>query len=269
MINAKTRLCCIIGNPVGHSLSPQMHNAAYKKLELNFVFVAFRVEEVKRALEGFRVLGVCGIVVTVPHKQEVMKYVDEIDETAQTIGAVNTIVNDGGILKTTNTDWIGAMEALEEVTAVSGKHAVIIGAGGAARALVYGLKSRGAKVVVVNRTPQNAEKLYKEFKLDGFGSLDDRDKIRKADIVINATTVGMEEDISPIPADFIDSHHTVFDIVYTPRETRLLRLARERGAKIVYGYKMVLYGGVRQFELFTGKKAPVEVMEKALNSYVT
>ncbi len=265
-INGKTKLCCIIGNPVEHSLSPQMHNAAFRKLGLNYVYVAFRVEKLKGAIEGLKALEVRGIVVTVPHKIEVMNYVDEIDETARQIGAVNTIVNENGMFKATNTDWVGAIGALEEVTELKGKKVAVLGAGGAARSVIYGLKKREAVISVFNRTLEKAQNLDKNFHLEGAFSLHDNTEIKKADIIINTTSVGLEprDDKSPLSDNTLDKRHIVFDIVYTPRETKLLQQARKAGARCVYGDKMVLYGGVQQFELFTHNKAPVKIMEHAL-----
>lgn len=267
MIDARTKLCCIIGNPVEHSKSPLMHNAAYQALRLNFAFLAFRVSDVKQALEGLRAIGARGIVVTIPHKQEVMQYVDMVDETAKEIGAVNTIVNDNGVLKATNTDWTGAMRALKEKTSIAGKTVAVLGAGGAARAIIYGLKKENAlKILIFNRSVKKAQNLAKEFDVDSAFPLTDEAKISGSDIIINTTSVGMEpkENESPISEDYIHKHHVVFDIVYTPRETKLLQLAKKKGATLVYGDKMLLYGAMTQFELFTGQKAPQKVMEDAL-----
>jgi shikimate dehydrogenase len=270
MINAKTTLCCIIGNPVNHSLSPQLHNAAYEALGLNFAFLAFTVEDVKHALSGFRALGIRGTAVTIPHKLEVMKYVDEIDETAKSIGAANTIVNDNGKLTAMNTDWHGALAALEEVTTVEEKTIALIGAGGAARAIAYGLKRKGAIVRIFNRTKEKGEILVKDFDLAGAFTLNQSDLISQSDIIINTTSVGMHpnDSESPISRDDIESHHVVFDIVYAPRETMLLKAAKEKGATIVYGDRMLLHGVMSQFELFTGEKAPSDIMEAVLQTYL-
>lgn len=266
MIDAKTKICCIIGNPVEHSLSPQMHNAAFNKLGLNSVFVAIKVFNLQEAVRALKQLNFSAIVVTVPHKQEVMNYVDEIDPTAQKIGAVNIILNKHGILWATNTDWSGAMDSLKEKTIISGKTVAVIGAGGAARAVVYGLKQEKARVWIFNRTEKKAVELAKEFDLDKAFKLNETAKISEAEVIINTTSVGMEPGIgiSPIPADIIRSNQTVFDIVYTPHKTKFLKSAKQRGANVVYGYKMVLYGGTRIFELMTDKKAPAKIMEKAL-----
>lgn len=271
MINAKTKLCCIIGNPVEHSLSPQMHNAAFRKLELNYIFLAFKVENVKAALEGFRSIVTKGIVVTIPHKLSVMKYVDEIDEIALKIGAVNAIVNVKGKLNATNTDCGGAIDAMEENINLKGKKISLLGAGGAARAVAYGLKMKRAKVYIYNRTLDSAKKLVNDFSLDGCSPLRNFKGIRNSDVIINATSVGMapNEEQSPIPSDCITSNHLVFDIVYAPHHTKLIKYAKAKKAKIIYGYKMVLYGGMRIFEFFTGKKAPKEVLEKTLLSAIS
>jgi len=224
-INAKTKICCIIGNPVEHSKSPEMHNAAFNKLGLNYVFTAIRVTDVKKAIEAFRALNFAAVVVTVPHKTEVMKYVDDVEETAQKIGAINIIVNKDGMLKASNTDWIGAVESLKEHTALNGKKVAVLGAGGAARAVVYGLIKENAEVSIFNRTIENAQKLADDFKLKDVYQINQTDKFSKADIIINTTSVGMEpnEFDSPIPIDFIQPNQVIFDIVYTPKETALLK----------------------------------------------
>lgn len=265
-IDSSTKVCAVIGNPVKHSRSPQMHNAGYQHLGLNFVYVAFTVTNVKTAISGLRAIGVRGIVVTIPHKIAVMQYVDNLDNAAKKIGAVNTIVNDNGKLKATNTDWIGGLETLKKATSIKDKTIAVFGAGGAARALVYGLKLHGAFVHVYNRTMPHAQKLVEDFHLEQAHPLEDKQSLKKTDIIINTTSVGMEPNInqSPIPADFIESHHIVFDIVYTPKETLLLKLAKSKGAKIVFGDDMVLYGAIPQFELFTGVKAPLAAMKQAL-----
>ncbi|MBI3379213.1 shikimate dehydrogenase [Candidatus Gottesmanbacteria bacterium] len=266
MINSKTKLCCIIGNPVEHSLSPQMHNAAYEYLHLNYAFLAFRVTDVKSALVGLKTLGVKAISVTIPHKLEIMKYLDKIDEVATKIGAVNTIINNNGKLFGTNTDWIGALTALEEKTTLSGKKVALLGSGGAARSVAYGLIQRKAHVFVFNRTIDKAIKLKQEFDLNGASAFTDLSSISTMDIIVNTTSVGMIPDIdkSPIPLQIINSKQIVFDIVYTPNDTKLIQYAKEKKAGIVYGHKMLLYGVAKQFELFTGKEAPLDIMKNIL-----
>jgi shikimate dehydrogenase len=261
-----TKICCLIGDPIEHSLSPLIHNAGYEALGINYVYVPFQVKDIKQAIEGIRKLGIRGASITLPYKTKALKYLDRLDPRAEEIGAVNTIVNDEGVLTGYNTDGDGALKALEEVTRLSGKKAVLIGSGGAASAIALGLKDNGAELVILNRTEDKARKLAEKVNAEGFGSLKKLSEISSADILINATSVGMSPKIkeSIIPKEFLHNKLTVFDIVYNPKETRLLVEARERGCAIVYGYKMLLYQAARQFELFTGLQPPLPAMESAL-----
>jgi shikimate dehydrogenase len=267
LIDAETRICCLIGDPVAHSLSPLVHNAGYKALGLNYAYVSFKVKDMNRAVEGIRGLGIRGASVTTPHKVKVLKYLDKIDPKAGKIGAVNTIVNDGGILTGYNTDGDGAIKALQEVTKLGGKKTVLIGAGGAALAIAFGLKAKGVRLFVLNRTGDKARELARKVGAEGYGDFKKISEIASADILINATPVGMWPEIaqSIVPKELLHNRLAVFDVVYNPRETRLIAEAGERGCNVVYGYKMFLYQAARQFELFTGLKAPLEAMESALN----
>jgi shikimate dehydrogenase len=266
VINADTKICCLIGDPVEHSLSPLIHNAGYQALGINYAYLSFRVSDIKRAIEGIRGLGIRGASVTIPHKTSAIKYIDKIDPLAEKTGAINTIVNDDGVLTGYNTDGDGALQALGEMTTLKGKKAVLIGSGGGALAIAFGLKARGVKLVVLNRTEAKAKELAKQVNAVGFGGLNRLSETSSADILINATPLGMlpKTDRSIIPKELLHDRLTVFDIVYNPRDTRLLIEARERGCAIVYGYKMFLYQAVKQFELFTELKAPLSVMESAL-----
>jgi shikimate dehydrogenase len=266
MIDANTKICCLIGEPVEHSLSPLIHNAGYKTLGINYIYVPFRVRDIKQAIEGIRGLGIRGASITIPYKTNAIKYTDQIDPLAEAIGAANTIVNDNGVLTSYNTDGDGALKALEEVTTLKGKKAVLIGSGGAASAIAVGLKSKGVKLVILNRTEDKAGKLAKRVNAEDSGSLGRLAEISSADILINATPVGIppETERSIIPKELLHKRLTVFDIISNPKETRLLIEARERGCDIVYGYKMLLYQAEKQFELFTGHQAPLAAMESAL-----
>jgi len=266
IINLLTKICCLIGNPVEHSLSPLIHNAGYQALGINYVYLPLRVRDIKQAIESIRGLGIRGVSVTMPHKTKAIKYIDRIDPLAEKIGAVNTIVNIGGVLTGFNTDCGGALKALEEVTALRGKRAVLIGGGGAASAIAVGLKAKGVELVVLNRTEDKARKLAKKVNAEDSGGLEKLSEISSVDILINATSVGMspKANESIIPKGLLHNRLTVFDTVYNPRETRLLIEARERGCAIVYGYKMLLYQAAMQFELFTGRQAPLAAMESAL-----
>lgn len=265
MIDANTKLCCVIGNPIEQSISPLIHNAAYKALGLNYAFLAFKVTDVKKALEGLKAINVAGISVTIPHKLEVLKYVDEVDQIVQKIGAANTIVNKIGKFIAINTDWIGAIKTLEEITNISNKRVALIGAGGAARAIAYGLAKKDARVYVFNRTPSTALQIVKDFKLEGNFSISKINKIRDMDIIINTTSIGMTPNKdSLIPINFINSNHIVFDIVFHPKETKLIQYAKAKKATVVYGYKMFLYQAQEQFKLFTGRDIKIEIMERAI-----
>lgn len=257
--------CCVIGHPVSHSQSPSMHNAAYKKLRLNYLFLAFDVIDLKSFVECIRDLKITGTAVTVPHKIKVMAYLDKVDETAKTIGAVNTILRSNGNLVGTNTDWSAAVDALKEKTTLAGKSVALLGAGGAARAIAYGLKKEGAFVTVFNRNIEHAKSLVDDFGLVKPYSLNVRGVIGDCGIVINATSVGLDSDDSPIGKSELNHNQIVFDIVYSPKMTRLLKMAKGIGCSIITGDRMLLHCVKRQFELFTGCKAPLNVMERVLS----
>lgn len=261
------KICLIIGYPIKTSKSPAIHNAGYKKLKIDNGFIFLRAgvkpEDLKMAIDGIRALQIRGVSVTMPHKQKVMKYLDKIDKDAKRIGAVNTVVNNNGKLTGYNTDWTGALTALEQKTNVKNKKVAVIGAGGAARAIVYGLIKIGGKVKIFNRSKEKAQQLVKDFGCD-FAPIDSMDEISKMDIIINATSVGMSDDKSIVDKKYLIKNQIIMDAVYSPRETGLIRNAKEMGAKIVYGYEMLLYQGVEQFKLYTGFDAPVEVMRKVL-----
>lgn len=261
------KICLSIGYPIKTSRSPSIHNAGYKRLGIDDEFIYLRAEVkpefLKMAIDGVRGLGIRGVSVTMPHKQEVMKYLDKIDKEAKIIGAVNTIVNDNGKLTGFNTDYIGALVALEKKINLKGKKVAVIGAGGAARAIVYGLTKKGAIVKIFNRSLDKAKSLGQEFGCE-YEDLKNIGEISNMDIVVNATSVGMNEDKSPIDKKFLNKNQIVLDVVYTPKETRLIKDAKEKGVKVILGYEMLLYQGVEQFKLYTGFDAPVNAMREVL-----
>lgn len=276
-ISGKTKLCMIIGDPVEHSLSPAMHNAAYEALGIDdqFVFVASHVDikKIEIVVNAVRVIGIRGLTCTIPHKIEVMKYLDWIDPVAEKIGAVNTVVNDDGVLKGYNTDWLGTVIPLQQLLKVErlgGRNIALIGAGGAARAMAYGVIERGADLTIFNRSIEKAQELAQDLgphvDVKPMTALVETDSLGDFDIILNATSLGMGEHIeeTPIPKSHIQKKHVVFDAVYAPRETRLLREAAEQGAQTIQGLEMLLHQGAAQFELYTGKKAPVEIMRECL-----
>lgn len=274
-ITAKTKICMIIGDPVEHSLSPAMHNRAYEALGIDdeFVYVATRVkiEDVKDAVRAVMIMDIRGLTCTIPHKSEVMKYLDKkyIDPVALQIGAVNTVVNDNGILRGYNTDWLGVLMPLKRVIDLKGKSVAILGAGGVARAMAYAVSLQGAFFTVYNRTLEKAEDLSRDF--GGLArSYKDIAGVKDMDIILNATSVGMQPKAhgTPLLKQYITKKQIVFDAIYTPFETRLLREAKEQGARIIHGTEMLLYQGVAQFELYTGWKAPERVMREVLEEQV-
>lgn len=264
MINGQTEYVAIFGNPVAHSLSPQMHNAAFSHLGLNMAYLAFRVDEAGEAAWAIRKLGLRGASITVPHKEKIIKHLDEVDEIGRTIGAVNTILSREGRLYGSNTDWLGVVKPLEQIIELGGKRGLILGAGGAARSAIYGLQSKGAQVFIMNRTKARGQKLAAEMNCT-LVPWQAWDRFR-ADVVVNATTVGMSatEDHSLVPANWLREGMVVLDMVYRPGKTRLLKDAEMAGCGCVSGLEMLLFQGVVQFELWTGKGAPVEVMRRVL-----
>jgi len=263
---ASVKICCLIGDPVEHSLSPLIHNTAYKALGINYSYITLQVKDIERAIADIRARGIRGASVTTPHKVSALKYLDRLDPAARAVGAVNTIVNDNGVLTGYNTDGDAALKALEEVTDLGGKRVVLVGSGGAALAIAAALKEKNVNMVILNRTEAKARQLAKKVNAEDYGGLERLSLVASADILINATTVGMAPGTRAtiVPREFLHDHLTVFDIVYNPKETRLLREARARGCAIVYGYRMLLYQAAQQFELFTGHPAPLGVMESAL-----
>ncbi|MCL7417845.1 MAG: shikimate dehydrogenase [Halalkalicoccus sp.] len=256
----------LLGNPVSHSLSPPMHEAAYRELGIDARYVTFEPdpEALEAAITGADALGIEGLNVTIPFKQDVLTMV-ELDDLADRIGAVNTI-DFSGTPTGHNTDAAGARRALEHHDVdVDGARAVLVGAGGAARAIAFVLADAGATVHIANRTEERAEELSTAVAgATGHGLEDLPSLLENADVLVNATSVGMEEDASPVPADALDRHLTVMDVVYRPLETRLLRDAREAGAETIDGAWMLLFQGVESFERWTGQDAPVEAMNDAL-----
>lgn len=265
-INGKTIIHGIMGNPVNHSLSPAMHNIAFAALNLNAAYVPFPVTDVGAAMTGFRALGIRGVSVTIPHKQTVIAHLDDIDPVAAKIGAVNTLNIENGRITGYNTDWIGANRALAEKIAPAGKKVLILGAGGSARAIGFGLLEAGAEILLASRTSARGRELAATLScpwhpLEAIPEL-------AADCLVNATSVGMapHADASLVAGEHLSRFPVVMDIVYAPLTTKLLREAGEAGCRVVNGLAMLLYQGVAQFELWTGREAPVAVMRESLLS---
>ncbi len=275
-ITGKTRVFGVIGDPIEHSLSPAMQNAAFEHLKLDCVFLAFKVKpaEVENALRGVRGLGVCGLNVTMPHKNAVIAYLDEVDETAQFLSSVNTILNDNGKLRGFSTDGTGALNALRESgLEPHGKKVLLLGAGGAAKAIAFTLAKEAETIVILNRTPEKTKALTealnarfgKKVKSGALASDVMKKHMQGADILINATSVGMHPhaEQSLVAPEWLKPELTVMDIVYNPAETKLAKDAKAAGATVISGVEMLLYQGAASFKIWTDCKAPVEVMRKA------
>jgi shikimate dehydrogenase len=252
------------------ALGMAMHRAGYEALGLPFTYVPFAVEDLRGALVGMRALGIRGFGVSMPFKLDVIPLLDRLDELAQRIGAVNTIVNESGVLVGYNTDAWGAARALEEAIPIAGRRIMILGAGGAARAVALSLAAEGASVHIVNRTVDKAMRIAAEISGATAGGLDDVRRLSDFDAVVNCSSAGMVEygRASPVPEDALRAGLVVMDIVYKPLKTELLELAEQRGARTVHGGRMLLYQACRQFELYTGRPAPRAAMNAALEEAI-
>jgi len=269
MINGRTQLFGIIGNPVEHSLSPAMHNAAFAALGINGVYIPMRSIDLRDGFSGLRALGFIGVSVTVPHKVAVISLLDEIDPVARKIGAVNTLLfqkqlEGQPLCKGFNTDWLGSNQALAEELEPKGHTVLIIGAGGAARAVGFGLIEAGARILLTNRTESKGRELSEQLGCS-FVPTADLSTVQ-ADALINTTSVGMAplDQALPISPELLANFPVVMDIVYAPLATRLLQEAAARGCRTIDGLKMLQYQGAAQFKLWTGKDAPGAVMRNAL-----
>jgi shikimate dehydrogenase len=275
-ISGKTRVYGVIGDPIEHTLSPTMHNAAFNHLKLDFVFLAFRVKaaELEDAMRGMRGLGIHGLNVTMPHKDSITKYLDEVALTVSFLGSVNTVLNDDGRLFGFNTDGVGALKALRENGAnPNGKKLLLLGAGGAAKAIAFSLAKEVEELCILNRAPEKAKELAdalsRTFGKKVVGGALSPSAIQKnlqdAHILINATSVGMHPNISQslVAPQWLKPDLCVMDIVYNPVETKLARDAEAVGAHVISGVEMLLYQGAASFEIWTGVSAPIEVMRKA------
>jgi len=263
MINGHTKIYGILGRPVAHSLSPAMHNAAFRELGLNAVYLAFPVTDLPQAVAGLRGLAIQGVSVTIPFKEEIIPLLDELDPQAARIGAVNTVVNRDGRLHGYNTDWLGALHALKAKTGLKGKHVLILGAGGAARAIAYGIMEEGGQVTLTDLDEPRAAALARDLKVEAI-PLNAMAQC-PAIILVNATPVGMDPKVDDIPInpDLLGRFRLVMDIVYQPLTTRLLREAKAHGAATIDGLQMLIHQATAQFELWTGRPAPLEVMSRA------
>jgi shikimate dehydrogenase len=246
-----------------------MHNAAYKALDIHsqyeFHAKEIKPEELANAMQkDLRLPDIHAFAVTIPHKETILKYLDEIDETAKEIGAVNTVLNINGKLKGFNTDWQGAINTLLKFTFLKNKKVAMLGSGGTARAIIYGLTKQGCEVNIYSRNSTTASAIAKQFRCKIY-TWNKRENACTADIIINTTPIGINDDASPLSAEGINKKHIIFDVNYKKGMTQLLNLAKSKNAIVVDGLEMLLQQGMLQFELYTGLKAPENAMREALH----
>lgn len=272
-INAHTSVYCIIGNPVRHSLSPVIHNAAFEHTGINAVYVAFEPSSVHHAITAIKSLGIKGASVTIPFKVDVLQLCDSVDTLAMRIGSVNTLVNNNGTIKGYNTDGYGLLRSLEtNGIEYINKKILIIGNGGSARAIAYTLAEKNAQITICGRNQNNVKMLADDLRKN-FTTIHDiliielnPDITSEYDIVINTTPVGMKPETDKLPIDIrlLHHHHVVVDIIYSPLHTLFLQKAQRKGCSVITGDYMLLYQASMQFEIWTGQPAPVDIMHKVL-----
>ncbi len=263
-INQHTELYGVAGYPLGHTLSPAMHNRAFAVTHRNAVYLAFETKDIRGCVRGMKALGIKGLSVTIPHKSSVIPLLDEVDPLAERIGAVNTIVNQNGRLRGYNTDALGALKALEAKTALPGKRCLVVGAGGAARAIAFILKEQGVRLTITNRTRSRGEDLAGAIGCP-FVPMDRMESLAP-EILVHTTSLGMHPHTnrSAVPGTYLREGMVVMDIVYNPLKTRLLTMAEEAGCITVNGLGMFIGQGTEQFRLWTGLEAPVNDMTEAV-----
>ncbi len=263
----------VIGDPIDHSLSPNIHSAAFRELDLDCSYIAYRIPkgELKEGIEGLKKIKIDGFNITIPHKVDMMKYLDKTDESCSLIGAVNTVSNKDGVLKGYNTDMDGFLEPFKKKKLnIQNTKVLLLGAGGAARAIVAGFAKEKAKsITIANRTLEKANILSEFAEKIGIDAnpitiKDVKESAKDYDIIVNATSIGLKNEPSPISLNNIDEKTIVYDIVYMPMNTDFLKNAKEKNAVIIYGYEMLLGQAVRAFEIWHGMEAPYNAMKKAL-----
>ncbi|MBT8242997.1 MAG: shikimate dehydrogenase [Nitrosopumilus sp.] len=263
----------VIGDPIDHSLSPNIHSAAFREMNLDSSYIAYRIPkgELEEGVEGLKKIKITGFNITIPHKIEMMKYLDKTDESCSLIGAVNTVSNSNGVLKGYNTDMDGFLDPFKKKKLnISGAKVLLLGAGGAARAIVAGFAKEKAKsITIANRTIEKANTLSEFAKSIGLDATaikiqDVKDTAKNYDIIVNATSVGLQNEPSVISLKGINEKTIVYDIVYMPMNTDFIKKAKEEKATIIYGYEMLLGQAVRAFEIWHGIEAPYNAMKKAL-----
>ena len=268
-----TSTYAVIGDPIDHSLSPNIHNAAFRHLELDHTYIAYRIPngELSAGIDALKAIKIAGFNVTIPHKIEMIKFLDDMDTTCKVIGAVNTVSNEDGKLKGYNTDMIGFLDPIKKRNlTIKDSQVMLLGAGGAARAIVTAMvKEKASKITIVNRTMEKANKLAEFAKKIGGNvnvvSLQEANElISDHKFIINSTSIGMNNEPSPISTENVNENSVIYDIVYQPMNTDLIKKSKEMGATIIYGYEMLLSQAACSFEIWHKTEAPYDVMKKAL-----
>ena len=263
----------VIGDPIDHSLSPNIHSAAFRELDLDCSYIAYRIPkgELEEGIEGLKKIKIDGFNVTIPHKVEMMKYLEKIDESCSVIGAVNTVSNNDGVFKGYNTDMDGFLDPFKKKNLnIADTKILLLGAGGAARAIVAGFaKEKANSITIANRTLENANTLSEFAKKLGLDANaikmeNVNESAKDYDIIVNATSIGLKNEPSPISLEGINEKTIVYDIVYMPMNTDFIKQAKEKNAIVIFGYEMLLGQAVRAFEIWHGMEAPYNAMKKAL-----
>lgn len=278
MITGKTMILGLFGYPVEHTLSPYMHNAAFKSLGLDYCYLPFKVDprHLKEAVTGIKALNMRGVNITIPHKETIIPYLDELDTEASLIGAVNTVLHAGERLIGYNTDGRGFVRSLKEEGGIEprGKKVVILGAGGAARSIAFSLAMEGVDKIFINDTVGDkaielSSAIRSKTSIEALYVKDLKERIGEVDILINATPLGMKkEDPPPISPELLSKRLFVYDIIYNPPETPLLKEAKKKGAKTLRGIGMLLYQGALSFKIWTGQDPPIDIMKKAIEKRI-
>lgn len=268
-----TKTFAVIGDPIDHSLSPNIHNAAFKELQMDCTYIAYKIakDELEEGVESLKKINISGFNVTIPHKIEIMKYLDKVSDECSLIGACNTVVNENGSLKGYNTDMDGFLEPIRKKNIpIKNSTVLLLGAGGAARAILAGFaKEHASKITIVNRSIEKAKNLVQFAKKIGIDAkhipLDQvEDTAGDYKFVINATSVGLKNEPSPISTKTIGKNTIVYDIVYMPMNTDLIKKSKDNGATIIYGYEMLLGQAARAFQIWHKIEAPYNAMKRAV-----
>jgi len=263
----------VIGDPIDNSLSPNIHNAAFKALGLDCTYIGYKIpkDELAAGLEALKTIKIAGFNVTIPHKVEMMKFLDSLDEDCSMIGATNTITNDNGKFVGYNTDMEGFLDPIrEKKLSIKDSKVLLLGAGGAARAITAGFaKEKASSITIANRTKKNANTLAQFANKIGINansvSFDEiGDSVSDYNFIVNSTSIGLENEPSPISTNYINQDSVVYDIVYRPMNTDLIKQSKKNGARVIYGYEMLLGQAARSFKIWHGIDAPYDAMKRAL-----